>query len=154
MKTYENLWKSMKIYGNLWTQWKLIKIMRIHWKSMEINFRALSLRSTGILLVFCWYPFGRNQKFYSQPTRQPANPPTRQPASQPASQPTTWGLCSLQGKPTFFIDLVSNPGVTFQNGPFRTSCFATSIMKYCFFCRGRRVAALALNGFGPPPELL
>ena len=77
----------MKIYGNLWTQWKLIKIMRIHWKSMEINFRALSLRSTGILLVFCWYPFGRNQKFYSQPTRQPANPPTRQPANPPASQP-------------------------------------------------------------------
>ena len=115
--------------------------MRIHWKSMEINFRALSLRSTGILLVFCWYPFGRNQKFYSQPTRQPANPstrqpanpPTRQPASQPASQPTTWGLCSLQGKPTFFIDLVANPGATFQNGPFRTSCFATSIMEYCFF---------------------
>ena len=54
---------------------------------MEINFRAWCLRSTGILLVFCWYSFGRNQKSYSQPTRQPANPPTRQPTRQPASQP-------------------------------------------------------------------
>ena len=135
--------------------------MKIHgnpWNLMEINFRALSLRSTGILLVFCWYPFGRNQKFYSQPTRQPANPPTRQPANPPAnppaSQPTTWGLCSLQGKPTFFIDLVLNPALTFQNGPFRTSCFATSIMKYCFFGLVRGAPALAANGFGPPPELL
>ena len=83
MKTYENLCNSMKIYGNRWAQRKLMKIMRIHWKSMEINFRALCLRSTGILLVFCWYPFGRNQKFYSQPTRQPANPPASPPASQP-----------------------------------------------------------------------
>ena len=150
MKFYENLWKSMNAK----------KINKNHAKSLEVNGDQLS----RVEFTVYWYSLGvllvsfRSKPKVLQPANppasQPANPPTRQPASQPASQPTTWGLCSLQGKPTFFIDLVGNPGVTFQNGPFRTSCFATSIMKYCFFGRCRGAPALPLNGFGPPPELL
>ncbi len=142
MKFYENQWKSMN----------MMKIYENHVNSLEVNGDQLSrvvFYSLGVLLV----------SFRSKPkVLQPANPPASQPANpptrQPASQPTTWGLCSLQGKPTFFIDLVPIPALTFQNGPFRTSCFATSIMKYCFFRRDPPVPALAVNGFGPPPELL
>ena len=146
MKFYENLWKSMNA----------MKINKNHANSLEVNGDQLS----RVEFTVYWYSLGvLLVSFRSKPkVLQPANPPASQPANpptrQPASQPTTWGLCSLQGKPTFFIDLVLNPGVTFQNGPFRTSCFATSIMKYCFFGRARGAPALAANGFGPPPELL
>ena len=146
MKFYENLWKSMNA----------MKINKNHADSLEVNGDQLSL----VEFTVYWYSLGvLLVSFRSKPkVLQPANPPASQPANpptrQPASQPTTWGLCSLQGKPTFFIDLVANPGVTFQNGPFRTSCFATSIMKYCFFGRSPGAPALAANGFGPPPELL
>ena len=146
MKFYENLWKSMNA----------MKINKNHANSLEVNGDQLS----RVEFTVYWYSLGvLLVSFRSKPkVLQPANPPASQPANpptrQPASQPTTWGLCSLQGKPTFFIDLVGNPGVTFQNGPFRTSCFATSIMKYCFFGRDPGAPALAANGFGPPPELL
>ena len=146
MKFYENLWKSMNA----------MKINKNHANSLEVNGDQLS----RVEFTVYWYSLGvLLVSFRSKPkVLQPANPPASQPANpptrQPASQPTTWGLCSLQGKPTFFIDLVGNPGVTFQNGPFRTSCFATSIMKYCFFGRAPGAPALAANGFGPPPELL
>ena len=146
MKFYENLWKSMNA----------MKINKNHANSLEVNGDQLS----RVEFTVYWYSLGvLLVSFRSKPkVLQPANPPASQPANpptrQPASQPTTWGLCSLQGKPTFFIDLVSNPALTFQNGPFRTSCFATSIMKYCFFGRAPGAPALAANGLGPPPELL
>ena len=146
MKFYEILRKSMNT----------ININENHVNSLEVNGDQLS----RVEFTVYWYSLGvLLVSFRSKPkVLQPANPPASQPANpptrQPASQPTTWGLCSLQGKPTFFIDLVWNPGVTFQNGPFRTSCFATSIMKYCFFGLVRGAPALAANGFGPPPELL
>ena len=146
MKFYENLWKSMNA----------MKINKNHANSLEVNGDQLS----RVEFTVYWYSLGvLLVSFRSKPkVLQPANPPASQPANpptrQPASQPTTWGLCSLQGKPTFFIDLVSNPALTFQNGLFRTSCFATSIMKYCFFGLVPGAPALAANGFGPPPELL
>ena len=146
MKFYENLWKSMNA----------MKINKNHANSLEVNGDQLS----RVEFTVYWYSLGvLLVSFRSKPkVLQPANPPASQPANpptrQPASQPTTWGLCSLQGKPTFFIDLVSSPALTFQNGPFRTSCFATSIMKYCFFGLVPGAPALAANGFGPPPELL
>ena len=146
MKFYENLWKSMNA----------MKINKNHANSLEVNGDQLS----RVEFTVYWYSLGvLLVSFRSKPkVLQPANPPASQPANpptrQPASQPTTWGLCSLQGKPTFFIDLVLNPALTFQNGPFRTSCFATSIMKYCFFGRDPGAPALAANGLGPPPELL
>ena len=146
MKFHENRWKSMNA----------MKINKNHANSLEVNGDQLS----RVEFTVYWYSLGvllvsfRSKPKVLQPANPPASQPANPPASQPASQPTTWGLCSLQGKPTFFIDLVPNPGVTFQNGPFRTSCFATSIMKYCFFRRAGAVPALAVNGFGPPPELL
>ena len=124
----------MKIYENLWKSMNTMKINKNHANSLEVNGDQLS----RVEFTVYWYSLGvLLVSFRSKPkVLQPANPPASQPANpptrQPASQPTTWGLCSLQGKPTFFIDLVSNPARTFQNGPFRTSCFATSIMKYCF----------------------
>ena len=146
----------MKIYGNLWKSMNTMKINKNHANSLEVNGDQLSL----VEFTVYWYSLGvLLVSFRSKPkVLQPANPPASQPANpptrQPASQPTTWGLCSLQGKPTFFIDLVGIPDRTFKNGPFRTSCFATSIMKYCFFRRDPPVPALAVNGFGPSPEWL
>ena len=146
MKFYENLWKSMNA----------MKINKNHANSLEVNGDQLSL----VEFTVYWYSLGvllvsfRSKPKVLQPANPPASQPANPPASQPASQPTTWGLCSLQGKRTFFIDLARDPGVTFQNGPFRTSCFATSIMKYCFFGRAPGAPALAANGLGPPPELL
>ena len=146
MKFYENLWKSMNA----------MKINKNYANSLEVNGDQLS----RVEFTVYWYSLGvllvsfRSKPKVLQPANPPASQPANPPASQPASQPTTWGLCSLQGKPTFFIDLGTNRPLTFQNGPFRTSCFATSIMKYCFFGRAPGAPALAANGLGPPPELL
>ena len=75
-----------------------------------------------------------SQPFASQPanppaSHSPANPPAANP---PASRPGA--LCSLQGKPSFFIDSVPDPVRTFGNRSSGRACFATSQTKYCYFC--------------------
>ena len=110
----------MKIYENLRKSMNAMKINKNHANSLEVNGDQLS----RVEFTVYWYSLGvllvsfRSKPKVLQPANPPASQPANPPASQPASQPTTWGLCSLQGKPTFFIDLVSIPPRLSKMDPF------------------------------------